>query len=539
MRNLVIACVVVPALAAAPLAARQQVEANAANSATAVARAKSLLESGDADGARAALEQTIEADPDCVAAHDLLREVAYAQRRRGSEDEGKAATAALLRQYEAWCQRFPQSCGAQFGLGALLSAGEDPRARPHLLEAVRLRPTLAAAWQMLSADAERWGEQRSAREYMERAAAAEPDNPDYAFYAAYALREVDLAKWVAACLDLCKRFPASERGAQALYWLAERADSDQQRIAFAEQAREQFPPERFGWTESTMSGLFDAYLRTAPARALALAVDMEGKVTADDAADWKNRRTLAEQYIEVHNLLGEGKAADAAPLAAKMSIDRFSSNTGMIALLKADVTAQLGDVQAAYDSLLERMAVTPEDAVRAALVDYGNRLGRSDEQVDGDVRVHREARASAAPSFELRRYDADRKTALADYRGKVVLLTFWFPGCGPCRGEFPNFEHVLAKFRGEDVAYVGINTVPEQDDYVVRFMAGTRYTFTPLRGEETTSKDYGVRGCPTNFLIDQAGRIVYRNFRIYDDNEILLQRMIESLLEHPPTGAGR
>lgn len=498
----------------------------------AVARARKLLEAKDADGAQAEIEKVIEADPDCMAAHSLMREVLF-QQRRGTEDRGKALTAALVAKYQSWCQRFPKSHGVQFGLGALFSAGEDPRARPHLLEAVRLEPKLAEAWQMLSGDAERWGEQEKAREYMNRAAAAAPESPDYAFYAASNLRQVDKAKWVTASLDVAHRFPQHERGAQALYWLAERASTDQDRIAFAEQAREKFSAERFSWTRSVMPVLFDAYLRTEPSLALALAREQEGKVAEGDGAEWKMRVALAENYLEVKKLLAAGNAADAAPLAEKMSADRFSSNNGMIALLKAEVTAKKGEVQAAYDALIERMASTPEDATRTALLEYGKTLNQSAEQVSADIHARRDAQARPAPEFELQRYDSAAKTSLADYRGKVVLLTFWFPGCGPCRGEFPNFENVLARFKGKDVAYVGINGIRDQDDYVQSFMAGTRYTFTPLRGEEAVTKAYGVRGYPANFLIDKEGRTVYRNFRTNDHNELLLQRMIESLLEPP------
>src|SRR5262249_6659607 len=171
----------------------------------------------------------------------------------------------------------------------------------------------------------------------------------------------------------------------------------------------------------------------------------------------------------------------------------------------------------------------PEDEVDSALVGYGEKLGRSKDQVRADVCARRDAQSKPAPAFALQRYGTEGKATLADFRGKVVLLTFWFPGCGPCRGEFPNFEHVLARFRGKDVAYVGVNTETEQDDYVLPFLAGTKYSFTPLRGDDAITRPdaFNVRGCPTNFLIDQAGRIVYRNFRIDDGNELLLQRMIE------------
>ena len=118
------------------------------------------------------------------------------------------------------------------------------------------------------------------------------------------------------------------------------------------------------------------------------------------------------------------------------------------------------------------------------------------------------------------------------YKGKVILMTFWFPGCGPCRGEFPHFENVVRKFKGKDLVYLGINVYPKQDEYVLPFMKGTKYSFIPLKGtSEWAFEAYGVRGQPTNFLIDKKGNIVYSNFRTDIDNERTLELMIQSLLE--------
>lgn len=45
-----------------------------------------------------------------------------------------------------------------------------------------------------------------------------------------------------------------------------------------------------------------------------------------------------------------------------------------------------------------------------------------------------------------------------------------------------------------------------------------------------------MRGYPSNFLIGRDGKIAYRGFMIHGDTEILLQRMIESLLDAPAAG---
>ena len=160
-------------------------------------------------------------------------------------------------------------------------------------------------------------------------------------------------------------------------------------------------------------------------------------------------------------------------------------------------------------------------------------MGKDAAWVDEAVERKRIAAAKAAPVFDLYAYQTDHSVSLKDYRGKVVLLTFWFPGCGPCRGEFPHFQEVLNKFKGQDIAYVGINVFPGQDPYVLPFMHSSGYSFTPLRDRDgTIQKAYHVQGEPSNFLIDRDGRIIFSNFMIQNPKaQRMLEMMISSLLQ--------
>ena len=81
------------------------------------------------------------------------------------------------------------------------------------------------------------------------------------------------------------------------------------------------------------------------------------------------------------------------------------------------------------------------------------------------------------------------------------------------------------------MVYLAINIVRDQDDYVLPFVKNSGYTFTPLA--EDPKRDKGnlkSPGAPTNYLIDQEGRIIYSNFMIHGDNERMLELMIDSML---------
>jgi len=519
----------------------------------ALERAKALDTQKQPAEALAAFFQAIETDPDFLAAHDELEEAmsnwrveAHSQKDPKLKSQAGEMRKAVDLKYKEWERRFPNSVGIPYGMGVQLAGRENPGARPYLLKAAARDPDNAKIYSMLSQDAARWGDKKASLEYIHKASQLDPKNPDYAFYYANDLKSADPSQGQAAMLDVAKRFPTSERGAQALYWLAFQAPDDAKRIAILEQLRQQFPPEKFNWSADGMSDLFDAYLRVDPRKAVKLAQEMQGDKGSEKGSEkiskeWAARADFAQTYIQVNQKVAAGKAEDAVALLDKLSANPRSSNAAMLVRLKAQVMIKAGQSQGAYASLLKQQARWPEDATRAALEVTGKQLNKTADQVRADLKGVLDAQASIAPPFNLQQYGSAGTVSLAKLRGKVVLLTFWFPGCGPCRAEFPHFEAVMQQFRNKDVVYLGINVLRDQDEYVLPFMAKTQYSFLPLKstpdaeigGKETV--DYKVRAEPTNFVIDPKGRIVYRDFMIDDaDGESVVKHMIKSVLNNSP-----
>lgn len=433
----------------------------------------------------------------------------------------------LVTQYEAWMKQYPSSYKFPFAIGSALYNREDPAATPYLKKVVAMEPQMAEVWQMLSVDAERWGNEKAAHEYMGKAKQAAPNDPSYAFYYAMDFEHTDPKKWREELFTLAKRFPDHERGAQGLYWLATRSTDRAEKFKVYEQLVERYSPLKFNWSSGGASGLFDLYVSEGmPEKALALANKLSSK------EDWKKQVALATALVKLKKLKAKRKYAEALQLTKEIKVSRYSGANEQIHLLKAEIADAAGNTRAAYDSLLIVFAKTPADKTKAAISKYASKLRLSESQVDADVWSVRKKNSYVAPAFSLDMYTEKRKASLDEYKGKVVLLTFWFPGCGPCRGEFPHFQEVVNKYNKEDLAYIGINVFPEQDDYVVPFMKGTGYTFTPLRSTaEWAQEVYKVRGQPTNFLIDKEGNIVYSNFMINSNNQRMLELMIESLLK--------
>jgi thiol-disulfide isomerase/thioredoxin len=114
------------------------------------------------------------------------------------------------------------------------------------------------------------------------------------------------------------------------------------------------------------------------------------------------------------------------------------------------------------------------------------------------------------PSQDWQTTDLDgNPRSLADYRGKVVLLDFWYRGCGWCIRAMPQFKQLVDDFAGQPVAILGMNNDKNFADakFVIDKM-GLNYTSLKNGdGDDAINKKYGVQGWPTLVVLDGQGVI--------------------------------
>lgn len=431
----------------------------------------------------------------------------------------------VVTQYREWMKKYPDNVNIPLSVGTVYCNAEMPQGTEFLEKAAALQPKNAKIWTMLATDAFTRGQYDLRNEYVKKAYLTDTSNADYAASYLMAFEDSD-PDYKTKVFDFVKRFPTSERGAQVLYWLAERTTNLTDKINYFEELRKAYPPQHYQWSAGGMTGLADAYLQTDPEKALKLISQMgEGK-------DWQTRKQVAELLIQA-NLLAQSQNYEGA--LAKLDLivlPKFNYVKEYLALRKAALLGKTGNIKMAYDSLALKFSKSPSDDLYTALELYGKQSGKDKEQITKDIEALRANTAVAAYPFDLGLYTGKGKLSLESLKGKVVLLTFWFPACGPCRGEFPHFQAVIDKFKGKDVVYIGINVHPEQDPYVLPMLKNTKYSFIPLRGTpEFALKYYGVDSEPENFLIDKDGKIIFNNFRIDESNHRTLELMISSLLQ--------
>jgi peroxiredoxin len=106
----------------------------------------------------------------------------------------------------------------------------------------------------------------------------------------------------------------------------------------------------------------------------------------------------------------------------------------------------------------------------------------------------------------------NNRVMLSSWRGKVVILNFWYVACQPCQSEMPALQKMYDDDYSRGLTVVGINT---SDDAVSisHFVKALGITYPILRdvGQRTTI-EYRVVDTPTSFIIDRHGVIRFKVF---------------------------
>ena len=358
-------------------------------------------------------------------------------------------------QYDQWIRKFPRNATVHYAVGTAYYENESPKATSYLKATVALDPTNAEAYLKLSIDAERWGNREQAMEYMRMASLADSSNPSYAFYYAMYFDDKDMALFKKLIYALADRFPAHERGAQGLYWLGYNVKDPFGKISILEDLKKRYDPSKFNWSAGGMSLLFNAYINNEQnEKAGNLARELSTQ------SGWQEKVVLANGLAVTASLIQAGKYQQAYDSVVRLKKLRSSAQLSRIPILEASLADKSGQTASGYQSLLELQAKAPTDELGESAFFYGRKIGKTDAQISDEINAIRKKNSKPAYPFDLGLYTSSAHAKLSDFKGKAVLITFWFPGCGPCRAEFPHFENVVGKFKDTSFAYLGINVFP-------------------------------------------------------------------------------
>lgn len=102
---------------------------------------------------------------------------------------------------------------------------------------------------------------------------------------------------------------------------------------------------------------------------------------------------------------------------------------------------------------------------------------------------------------------------VADYRGKVVVVNFWWSACGPCRDEAPSLSAAAKKLISKGAVFVGVDirdgATSMGKAYQKHFQVPYPSIFDPDGQTLLAFRTKGLspNSIPSTVIIDKSGRI--------------------------------
>ena len=136
-----------------------------------------------------------------------------------------------------------------------------------------------------------------------------------------------------------------------------------------------------------------------------------------------------------------------------------------------------------------------------------------------------------APDFKLDDIHGKPFSFREATKGKVVVLTFWGVGCGPCRKEAPYLSKLQEKYREQGLAIIAVNGYDEDRSIVSDFAKNLDLKQTILlMGRSVGQTQYGVRSYPTNFFISPEGKILHKEVGFTPEGFPMIEARVERML---------
>ena len=121
-----------------------------------------------------------------------------------------------------------------------------------------------------------------------------------------------------------------------------------------------------------------------------------------------------------------------------------------------------------------------------------------------------------------------RLVSSSNLKGKVLLIDFWAPSCGPCVRDFPALKALYKKFKSEGLEIIGLSKDPDEKalkNYLHKQPLPWPVKYDGSDSAHRISDEYRIIEIPVAWLVDRRG--VLRDINGRDDQE----QKVESLLK--------
>lgn len=124
--------------------------------------------------------------------------------------------------------------------------------------------------------------------------------------------------------------------------------------------------------------------------------------------------------------------------------------------------------------------------------------------------------------------------AVAQHRGKPVLVNFWASWCVPCRDEMPALQRLAARWQSRGLAVLTVvvaDNARRAEEFLWEVLPGEETLPLLDDHEQSLGRAWQVRVLPTTLILDRRHRIVARGQGAIDWDTPAIDQQLQTLLK--------
>jgi thiol-disulfide isomerase/thioredoxin len=126
--------------------------------------------------------------------------------------------------------------------------------------------------------------------------------------------------------------------------------------------------------------------------------------------------------------------------------------------------------------------------------------------------------------------DQGRTISRSDFGSKILVLNFWASWCAPCIQEMPSLDQFARQFAGKGVTVLAISVDTNEQKYRELLNRAKPAFLTARDPTADIAARYGTFLYPETYIIDQSGKVLYKEANARDWSDPAFLNYFQSLL---------